>query len=105
MRFAFLLYIFQLPAALEASRIKSMKRKKTVRTRAAAENSALKSEGDLNLSQNRNQWLKKHINEESQYGLDEDGLYFLPQSLPTPCLNVLKSCKGIYIKDLDGRRY
>ncbi len=67
--------------------------------------SGFKSEGDLNLSEHRQQWLDAHIDDESQEWLDEDRRYFLRQSLSTPCLNVLKSCDGIYIEDLQGRRY
>jgi 4-aminobutyrate aminotransferase len=37
--------------------------------------------------------------------LDEDARYFLHQSLSTPCLNVLRQCDGIYIEDMQGRRY
>jgi len=34
-----------------------------------------------------------------------DARYFLKQSLSTPCLNALQGCEGIYIEDLQGRRY
>ena len=81
-----------------------MKKKATRRVRVP-DVSAFKSEGDLNLSQHRQQWLDAHIDDESQEWLDEDRRYFLRQSLSTPCLNVLKSCDGIYIEDLQGRRY
>ncbi|MBW8003879.1 MAG: aminotransferase class III-fold pyridoxal phosphate-dependent enzyme, partial [Planctomycetes bacterium] len=40
----------------------------------------------------------------TQKWLDEDARYFLHQSLSTPCLNVLSSCEGIYIEDLQGNR-
>jgi 4-aminobutyrate aminotransferase len=65
----------------------------------------LKSEGDLNLSPQRTAWLKEHTDEETRHWLDEDARYFLRQSLSTPCLNVLKSCEGLYIEDLQGNRY
>jgi 4-aminobutyrate aminotransferase len=67
--------------------------------------SALRSEGDLNVSAARRQWLAGHIDSETQRWLDEDARYFLHQSLSTPCLNVLKSCDGIYLEDMQGRRY
>jgi 4-aminobutyrate aminotransferase len=67
--------------------------------------SGFKSEGDLNLSPHRKQWLAANINEETKALLDEDAKYFLHQSLSTPCLNVFKSCDGIYVEDLQGRRY
>jgi (R)-1-hydroxy-2-aminoethylphosphonate ammonia-lyase len=37
--------------------------------------------------------------------LAEDARWFLHQSLSTPCLNALRSCGGIYVEDLQGRRY
>jgi 4-aminobutyrate aminotransferase len=67
--------------------------------------SGFKSEGDLNLSPHRKRWLANNINAETKALLDEDARYFLHQSLSTPCLNVFKSCEGIYVEDLDGRRY
>lgn len=37
--------------------------------------------------------------------MEEDARYFLHQSLSTPCLNAMAACEGIYIEDLQGRRY
>src|SRR5437899_555505 len=56
-------------------------------------------------STRRQAWLKKNIAPETRAWLDEDAKYFLHQSLSTPCLNVFKSCEGIYVEDLQGRRY
>jgi len=64
-----------------------------------------KSEGDINISKRRKEWQKKHIDAESQALLEEDARYFLKQSLSTPCLNTMRACEGIYIEDLQGRRY
>lgn len=64
-----------------------------------------KSEGDINLSVHRKEWQARHIDEDTSDLLEEDQRYFLQQSLSTPCLNALKSCEGIYIEDLQGRRY
>ena len=64
-----------------------------------------KSEGDLNISPRRKEWTRNNIDGETQRWLDEDAKYFLHQSLSTPCLNVLSHCDGIYIEDLQGRRY
>src|SRR5437763_1087354 len=65
---------------------------------------ALKSEGDVNLSFERRKWTAAKIDPKTQTKLDEDARYFLHQSLSTPCLDVLNSCDGIYIEDLQGRR-
>jgi 4-aminobutyrate aminotransferase len=64
-----------------------------------------KSEGDINISPRREKWQKDHIDAESRLLLDEDSRYFLKQSLSTPCLNVMRACEGIYIEDMQGRRY
>src|SRR5439155_15632997 len=67
--------------------------------------SGFKSEGDLNISPHRQQWLEENIDAETKAWLKEDEKYFLRQALSTPCLNVFKSCEGIYVEDLQGRRY
>jgi 4-aminobutyrate aminotransferase len=64
-----------------------------------------KSEGDINISARRQAWQKAHIDTESRTLLDEDTRYFLKQSLSTPCLNTMRACEGIYIEDMQGRRY
>src|SRR5881628_1631194 len=61
------------------------------------------SEGDLNLSSRRKAWVDEHLGAETRSWLEEDAKYFLHQSLSTPCLNVLKSCDGASITDLQGR--
>ena len=64
-----------------------------------------KSEGDINISPRRDEWQKTHIDAASRQVLDEDTRYFLKQSLSTPCLNTMRACEGIYIEDMQGRRY
>ncbi|MBW2486487.1 MAG: aspartate aminotransferase family protein [Deltaproteobacteria bacterium] len=63
------------------------------------------SEGDSNLSPHRRQWIETAVDPDSQRWLERDAAVFLHQSLSTPCMNVLKSCQGPFIKDLQGRRY
>ena len=63
------------------------------------------SEGDVNLSPRREQWQAHNLDSAARALLEEDAHYFLHQSLSTPCLNALRSCEGIYIEDLQGRRY
>ncbi|MGZ8901359.1 MAG: aminotransferase class III-fold pyridoxal phosphate-dependent enzyme, partial [Limisphaerales bacterium] len=63
----------------------------------------LKSEGDLNISSRRKSWSDSHINEETRALLDADAKYFIHQSLSTPCLNVLESCRGAVLVDTQGR--
>ncbi|MGE5255638.1 MAG: aspartate aminotransferase family protein [Hyphomicrobiales bacterium] len=64
-----------------------------------------KSEGDINLSPRRAQWQQAHLDATSRSLLEEDGRYFIRQSLSTPCLNTMAACGGIYIEDTQGRRY
>ncbi|NQX68100.1 aspartate aminotransferase family protein [Paenibacillus alba] len=64
----------------------------------------MKTEGDINLTEGRSQWWAEHIDETSRAYLQEDEDVFLHQTLSTPCLNVLSSCKGIYVQDAQGRK-
>ncbi len=64
-----------------------------------------KSEGDINISPRRSEWQANELDAETRALLEEDTRYFLHQSLSTPCLNALRACEGIYIEDLQGRRY
>lgn len=63
------------------------------------------SEGDVNISSRRAAWQAAALDAPTRALLDEDARYFLHQSLSTPCLNALRGCEGIYIEDLQGRRY
>ena len=64
----------------------------------------LKSEGDINLGEERAHWHQSHPVEIRKL-LDADSEVFLHQALSTPCLNVLKSAHGAWIEDVEGRRY
>ena len=64
-----------------------------------------RTEGDINLSDSRKAWYAVISDSSTQHYLDADARYFLHQSMSTPCLDVLESCDGIYIKDLSGKRY
>jgi len=63
------------------------------------------TEGDVNLTPRRAAWVERNIGPETRRWLEEDERYFLRQALSTPCLNVLARCEGIYVEDLEGRRY
>lgn len=64
----------------------------------------LRSEGDLNITPARTDWQDRNIDDPTRALLAEDSKYFLHQSLSTPCLNVIKSCSGPYLEDLQGNR-
>jgi 4-aminobutyrate aminotransferase len=61
-------------------------------------------EGDVNQTPRRLEWTRR-LAPETRRWLAEDERYFLRQALSTPCLNVMARCEGIYVEDLEGRRY
>jgi len=64
-----------------------------------------RSEGDINISPRRKKWQEENLDRQTRALLAEDEKYFLKQSLSTPCLNAIRACDGIWIEDLQGRRY
>ena len=64
-----------------------------------------RTEGDINLSSARSSWYKIISDPETLSYLEEDAEHFLHQALSTPCLDVLASCDGIYLTDIQGKRY
>jgi len=66
---------------------------------------SLRIEGDINLSPHRQAWHNRHTDEETRRLLAVDADYFLHQAMSTPCLNVLRSAKGAWLEDIEGRRY
>ena len=65
----------------------------------------LRSEGELNISPRGQAWRREQLDGDTKYWLEEDAKYFLHQSLSTPCLDVLASCEGAWLEDLQGRRF
>jgi len=63
------------------------------------------AEGDVNLSPLRRRWQDEHLAPATRALLAEDAKYFLHQSLSTPCLDALASASGIWLVDVEGRRY
>lgn len=70
----------------------------------AGDEGAFTSEGDSNLSAERQSWAADHIDDGTRAMLAEDERYFFRQSLSTPCLNVLSSSSGAHLTDMQGRR-
>lgn len=64
---------------------------------------SLLTEGDVNFAPSRKNWYKI-LDTATMDLLGEDSDVFLHQSLSTPCLDVLQSCKGIYITDVSGKQ-
>ena len=66
--------------------------------------SAMRAEGDINLSPLRREWDANHVGPVTRALLDEDARYFLHQSLSTPCFDAVVEAKGIYLTDTEGRK-
>lgn len=64
-----------------------------------------RSEGDVNWSSRRAGWAERQVGPASRALLDRDEAVFLKQSLSTPCLSAVRRAEGIWIEDLDGRRF
>lgn len=63
------------------------------------------TEGDVNLSKDRKEWVDLQKDAKSLDLLERDAQVFMHQSLSTPCLDVLESSKGIYLKNAAGKTY
>ena len=64
-----------------------------------------RTEGDINLTSERSNWYAVITDADTRSLLEEDAEYFLHQALSTPCLDVLASCEGIYLTDIQGKKY
>ncbi len=66
----------------------------------------LKTEGDVNISEERVKWQDgQNPSEETIKLLDKDAKLFLHQSMSTPCLDVLEKCNGATIENIEGKPY
>ncbi|NRP49662.1 2,2-dialkylglycine decarboxylase [Aliiroseovarius sp. xm-m-354] len=63
------------------------------------------TEGESNTSDARKAWLGKSIGPKSEPLLERDAEVFLHQSLSSPCVSTIAKAEGIWIEDMDGRRY
>jgi 4-aminobutyrate aminotransferase len=63
------------------------------------------AEGDTNLSPRRQAWVEAHLDEPARRLLRRDAAVFLHQSVSTPCLSAIRRAEGIWIEDMQGRRY
>ena len=63
------------------------------------------AEGDVNLSPLRKRWEEENLSPATRDLLAQDARYFLHQSLSTPCFNALEWASGIWLQDVEGRRY
>ena len=63
------------------------------------------TEGESNTSDARARWQADNIGPNGQDLLTRDSRAFLHQALSTPCLSTIKRARGIWIEDVDGKRY
>ncbi len=64
-----------------------------------------REQGDINTTPNRRKYWERNLSQQARTWFDEDTTYFLHQSLSTPVLNVLSRAEGIYVQDMDGKKY
>jgi 4-aminobutyrate aminotransferase len=64
-----------------------------------------REQGDINTTPSRRKFWERNLSAQAKKWFDEDTKYFLHQSLSTPVLNVLTKAQGIYIEDLNGKKY
>ena len=63
------------------------------------------TEGESNTSSARADWIARNTGERSAPLLRRDADAFMHQSLSSPCVNTIAKAEGIWIEDIDGRRY
>lgn len=66
---------------------------------------AAHGESDTNSSKRRFAWKEKYVGAASRALVDRDARVFLKQSASTPCLSAIRRAEGVWLEDLDGRRY
>ncbi len=62
------------------------------------------SESETNLSAFRQEW-RKRLGASARAAVEKDAACFLHQSISSPCLSAIGKAQGIWIEDMDGRRY
>lgn len=63
------------------------------------------SEGESNLSPRRRLWNTSNTGPKTRAAVRRDAGLFMHQSVSTPCLSAVRRAEGIWIEDMDGRRY
>lgn len=64
----------------------------------------IRNEDEIHFNSQYDLWRNEHSDETGKYmSMDEE--YFIHQEQSTPCLNVLKEAYGIYLEDIEGRKY
>ncbi len=64
-----------------------------------------REQGDINTTPSRRKYWERNLSGPARAWFNEDTKYFLHQSLSTPVLNVISKAYGIYIEDVNGKRF
>lgn len=64
-----------------------------------------RTEGDINNTKARNEWIEGITDLKTLKLLEKDARFFFHQALSTPCLDVLGNCNGAHIENISGKRY
>ncbi len=67
--------------------------------------SPVQLESDTNITQRRHDWAKASLGTQSIEAINADARLFLHQSVSTPCLSAVVKAEGVWIEDIEGRRY
>lgn len=62
------------------------------------------TEGDINFTVERRKWNQQITDPQTRQLLEDDARYFLHQSMSSPCLDVLESCKGSGMTTISGKK-
>ena len=65
----------------------------------------LQLESDTNITPRRQKWSETNLGKGSMEAVKKDAQYFLRQSVSTPCLSAIAKAEGVWIEDIEGRRY
>lgn len=62
-------------------------------------------QGDINSTANRRKYWRDNLSAKARDIFERDNKFFLHQNMSTPVMQVLARAYGIYIEDVDGKRY
>ena len=64
-----------------------------------------REQGDINSTANRRKYWHNNLSAKAKDIFDRDKKFFLHQNLSTPVMQVLARAYGIYVEDVDGKKY
>ena len=64
-----------------------------------------REQGDINTADERVKYWSRNFSSKTAEIFEEDRRFFLHQALSTPVINILQKTEGIFIEDLEGKKY